>query len=229
MARFLSRVAASIGRSSEDGGVRPRWGHTSRWAMSMAALAVLIGLPAMTAPQVGAAQATGAGKVTNYTGPGISSPISITSGPDGALWFTNGANNSIGRITTSGKVTNYTGTGISDPQGITVGPDGALWFANYGTNSIGRITTAGVVTNYTGAGISWPYWITVGPDGALWFTNLGNGTIGSIGRITTAGAVTNYTDPASPTRTASPLDPTGRCGSPTTATTRSGGSPPPER
>jgi hypothetical protein len=38
--------------------------------------------------------------VTNYTGTGIGAPTSITTGPDGALWFTNsGEPGSIGRIT----------------------------------------------------------------------------------------------------------------------------------
>jgi streptogramin lyase len=65
-------------------------------------LAVLIlGLTASTAA------ASGAGKVTNYTGTGIDKPFGIAAGPDGALWFTNG-NNSIGRITTAGVVTIYT-------------------------------------------------------------------------------------------------------------------------
>ena len=76
--------------------------------------------------------------MTNYTGTGISAPAGITSGPDGALWFVNVGNNSIGRITTSGLVTNYTGTGIDFPQGITSGPDGSLWFTNNQNDSIGR-------------------------------------------------------------------------------------------
>lgn len=65
---------------------------------------------------------TTAGAVTNYTDPSISDPSSITSGPDGALWFTDGedlpffvpgsvslstAASSIGRITTAGVVTSY--------------------------------------------------------------------------------------------------------------------------
>ncbi len=124
--------------------------------------------------------ASGAGKVTIY--PGISRPSGITAGPDGALWFTNNTNNSIGRITTAGKVTNYPGTGISGPFAITAGPDGALWFTNDGIPSIGRITTAGVVTNYTATGIGFPFAIAAGLDRALWFTNSGNN---SIGRITT--------------------------------------------
>jgi hypothetical protein len=43
---------------------------------------------------------TTAGVVTNYADPSISSPEGITAGPDGALWFTNFSNSSIGRITT---------------------------------------------------------------------------------------------------------------------------------
>ncbi len=128
--------------------------------------------------------------MTNYTGGGISNPRASPTGPDGALWFTNDGNSSIGRITTSGSVTNYTGGGISNPQGITTGPDGALWFTNDGNSSIGRITTSGSVTNYTGGGISNPQGITTGPDGALWFTN--HIAPGSIGRITTGGSVSSY-------------------------------------
>jgi streptogramin lyase len=124
-------------------------------------------------------------------------PLGITTGPDGALWFTNTFNchfcppDSIGRITTGGVVTNYLGAGINGPGGIIAGPDGALWFTNGGnalpSRSIGRITTGGVVTNYTGTDIFMPGGITAGPDGALWFTN------GTIGRITTGGAITEYT------------------------------------
>jgi virginiamycin B lyase len=153
---------------------------------------VSIGLAvsSLVVPWVASTASASTPVVTNYTGTGIDEPLAITAGPDGALWFTNQANNSIGRITTGGVVTNYTGTGISGPDGITVGPDGALWFANLGNSTIGRITTGGVVTNYIGTSISGPEGITAGPDGALWFTNQANN---SIGRITTGGVVTNYT------------------------------------
>ena len=94
---------------------------------------------------------------------GMDAPEGVTTGPDGALWFTNANNNSIGRITTAGVVTNYTGTGIDAPRSITTGPDGALWFTNWYNSSIGRITTAGVVSNYTGTGIDYPQSITHRP------------------------------------------------------------------
>ncbi len=106
------------------------------------------------------------------------------------MWFTNFANDSIGRVTTSGTVTNYTGPGIIQPYGIVAGPDGALWFTNSGSDSIGRITTSGTVTIYHGPDVRDPLDIAVGPDGALWFTNDGHD---SIGRITTSGTVTDYT------------------------------------
>jgi virginiamycin B lyase len=147
---------------------------------------LLVGLPALSfSLTVGTAAAWGAGTVANYTGTGISDPYGIAAGPDGALWFTNIGNDSIGRISTTGTVTNYTGTGINFPRGIAAGPDGALWFTN--TYSIGRISITGTVTNYPGIGVA--YWgIAAGPDGGLWFTN-GD----SVGRISTAGTVTHYT------------------------------------
>jgi len=127
--------------------------------------------------------------ITSYADASIKSPIDIAAGPDGALWFTNAGNDSIGRITTSGAVTNYTDSSIASPDGITSGPDGALWFTNARSNTIGRITTAGTVSHFSGAGINSPFDIVSGPDGALWFTNNGNNTIG---RITTAGVVSNF-------------------------------------
>ena len=56
----------------------------------------------MTGPVTGlaavvTARAAGAA-VTQYSDPTISDPTSITVGPDGALWFTNSGNNTIGRV-----------------------------------------------------------------------------------------------------------------------------------
>ncbi len=132
---------------------------------------------------------TTAGSADEYTNATISGPDGIAAGADGALWFTNLGDNSIGRITTAGAVAAFPGL-INGPVGIAAGADGALWFTNYTDDSIGRITTTGTVTRYTGTGIDHPFGITAGPDGALWFTNLYND---SIGRITTSGTVTNYT------------------------------------
>ena len=134
------------------------------------------------------------GRITEYALDWDSWPADITSGPDGALWFTESMirpapfGYAIGRITTSGAITI---TEYAIPSGnagdcIAAGPDGALWFTEFG--GIGRITTSGAVTEYTTFG--YPIGIAAGPDGALWFTEWNN-----IGRITAGGAITEYAIP----------------------------------
>jgi streptogramin lyase len=121
-----------------------------------------------------------------------SAPFGITTGPDGALWFTESGTNKIGRIATTGAITEFQlSPGLNaSPVGITAGPDGALWFAN--SSGIGRITTAGAITQFASS-MGSPQGITVGPDGALWYTKPNANNI--IGRITTAGIVTEFMTP----------------------------------
>ena len=106
-----------------------------------------------------------------------SAPRSITTGPDGALWFTENGGNKIGRITTAGVMTETSiPTTFSAPVGIAAGPDGALWFAESCGNKIGRITTGGKITETSIRTLaSGPSFITSGPDGALWFTQFNTG------------------------------------------------------
>ena len=131
--------------------------------------------------------------ITSYTDPTMHSPTHIAAGPDGALWFTNGSANAIGRITTTGLVTTYPSALISGADHIAAGPDGAMWFTNYSSNSIGRITTDGSVARYTSTSINGPKAIAAGPDGAMWFINYNTQTIG---RITVAGVVTSFAGPS---------------------------------
>jgi len=133
--------------------------------------------------------------ITEYPVPTANSePYGIAAGPDGALWFTEGDANKIGRITTGGTITEYpVTTANSAPVGIAAGPDGALWFTEATTNKIGRITTGGTITEYpVPTSNSAPVGIAAGPDGALWFAE-GNGN--KIGRITTDGTITEYPIP----------------------------------
>jgi virginiamycin B lyase len=73
-----------------------------------------------------------------YNGYNNLAPGSITTGPDGALWFTAARVNVLGRITTEGDVTLYRLPPISFAdeswvsRGMTLGPDGALWITNDG-------------------------------------------------------------------------------------------------
>ncbi len=121
----------------------------------------------------------------------------LTTGLDGALWFTAASLSfapnygAIGRITASGVVTWFPLTmANASPWGITAGPDGALWFTDPGTNAIGRLTTAGAFSSFAvPTANSFPYRITPGPDGALWFTEH---DASRIGRITLSGKITEY-------------------------------------
>jgi streptogramin lyase len=95
---------------------------------------------------------TTAGVVSEFPIPTASSgPDFITTGPDGALWFTEFGANQIGRITTAGAITEFQVPGTStppapagagsSPAGITTGPDGAIWFTEFYGNRIGRLAT----------------------------------------------------------------------------------------
>jgi virginiamycin B lyase len=129
---------------------------------------------------------------TPCTDPLFVAPLDqITTGPDGALWFTLPRDNKIGRITTAGVLDPPGGYPLpvpgSQPEAIAVGPDGNLWFTELLANGIGRITTAGGPVHFPTGGIG-PSDVTTGPDGALWFTEaFGN----AIARMTTNGAVTS--------------------------------------
>ncbi len=137
--------------------------------------------------------------------PGTICFISITAGPDGALWYTGSIGNNIGRVTTEGIFTEYPSQGSGAPEIITQGPDGALWFSEIGGTNIGRITTSGTTTVFTV-----PYLgefiqgLAAGPDGALWFSQNFKGPFSGatpvfdIARITTSGVVTQSQQYQSP-------------------------------
>lgn len=119
--------------------------------------------------------------VTEFNLAAGSGPYGITSGPDGALWFTETVTNKIGRITTDGTVTEFSiPTPNSNPESITTGSDGALWFTENSSSKIGRLTTSGSFTEYSLAAGSHPLEITSGPNGNLWFTENGTNKIGEI-------------------------------------------------
>jgi streptogramin lyase len=116
-------------------------------------------------------------------------PWSITSGPDGNLWFTERAGNRIGRISPAGTLFESSSllTASSAPYDITTGPDGNLWFAEYSAGKIGRITPAGnllpELTPPTSS--SGPVGIVTGPDGNIWFTEYNVGQIARYNPTTT--------------------------------------------
>lgn len=119
-------------------------------------------------------------------------PRSITTGPDGNLWFTesgtNGVNGKrIGRITPSGVITEFDVS--KSPVDITAGPDGNLWFTEGNPDVVGRITTSGVITEFPITPGMDAKDITAGSDGNLWFTEF---NYSKIGRISPSGEITEF-------------------------------------
>lgn len=159
--------------------------------------AVCVVAPAlmMAVLSTGAKAQSGAySNITQYMLPSADSDSpGITTGPDGALWFTEYFTSQIGRITTSGAITEYPLPPGFTPNFITAGPDGALWFTGLQSNQIGRITTGGAVTAYSlPFDGGQPDGIAAGPDGALWFAEVGPNLIG---RVTTTGEMSSYPVP----------------------------------
>src|SRR6516165_2478192 len=70
-----------------------------------------------------------------------SPPWSISSGPDGNLWFTESWGNKVGVINpTSHAITEFAlPTANASPVGIAAGPDGNLWFTENLAGKIGMI------------------------------------------------------------------------------------------
>ena len=146
---FAQELSRSRRRPAE-GSARSVWrvkgGGVVRRIVLLSAL-ILVGVGVAAGPRAlagsGSSGAAGPSVSITHFGAPVSGALGIVLGPDGALWFTNSGNDSIGRITTGGKISTYRDASISDPWGIVVGPDGALWFTNSGNDSIGRITTDG--------------------------------------------------------------------------------------
>lgn len=122
----------------------------------------------------------------------------LTFGPDGALWFTDFAQNRIGRMTLQGAVTEYpVPAAFVAPRSITVGPDGALWFIGDDAQ-VGRMDVTGGgfryynLPQFPANSAATTSAIRTGPDGNLWL-----GVTALIGRspmirLTPDGVVTQF-------------------------------------
>lgn len=126
---------------------------------------------------------TPTGTITTFTDPAIVAPTLLADGRDGALWFVNQNDSSVGRIRMDGSVTRFPiPAATGRPSRLVPGPDGNLWFTQ--GSAIGRISPAGEVTRvsipaeqrYTDA----PVGLTAGADGGMWFKG---STSDGIGRV----------------------------------------------
>jgi virginiamycin B lyase len=100
-----------------------------------------------------------------------SSPaMSIVSGPDGAMWFSDPLTFALGRVSALGELVMHKLPRGDSPGELAFGPDAALWFTIPNKDRIGRMTMAGELTEFKVAPHSGLSDIAAGPDGNLWVT-----------------------------------------------------------
>jgi virginiamycin B lyase len=129
-----------------------------------------------------------------------SGPANVTVGPDGAVWFTEGAAGKIGRITPDGIVRKEFSlpNHSASPVDIVRGPDNNLWFTEWSGNKIGRMSIRGKLREFRiPTANSGAAGITVGPDKALWFCEA---NANKIARITTTGSIREFPIPTADSR-----------------------------
>ena len=140
----------------------------------------------------------------------FTTPIAITFGPDGNIWFTETVGSPgvvasqarfanvgrIGTITPSGGISEYgVSASVALLVGIVTGPDHNLWAIDRAANQVLRVTVSGLVKAYQmPTPNSEPNSIAVGPDGNLWITEI---YAGELARMTTSGIFTEFKLPGS--------------------------------
>jgi len=156
----------------------------------ISALPALASQPTSTAPTA-AATASSTLTITEYQTSG-GSPVAITSGPDGNVWWGDQTANITGRITPAGTVTEFSGIGA---DGIVTGPDGNLWLATGEHSAIAVVSPSigSILNTYSTGGT--PLGITATKSGNLWFTDV---TGNRIGEITTGGQLTMFSQGITP-------------------------------
>jgi virginiamycin B lyase len=113
------------------------------------------------------------------------SGVFMVADPEGALWYTHGAEASdgISRVDMSGIQVIVDGPGSPiQPRGIALADNGDLWITEGGAPLIRRLTKTGGWEAFPIPARAWH--ITKGPDGNLWFI-----TSNQVGRLTPEGSV----------------------------------------
>jgi len=116
-----------------------------------------------------------------------SQAYTITTGPDGNLWFTEYTGTRIGMYNPTTMLATEFGPLQSPARSITAGPDGNVWFAERspdGSQSVlGRVTPTGQITEYASTPVPGSIAaMTAGADGKVWFVKDGFGGP-AVGRV----------------------------------------------
>ena len=111
--------------------------------------------------------------VISEFGGGLHSPRSITSGPDGNVWFTLSFTPQLGRITPSGEITFFPAP--NNPELLARGPGDTLLFSEFAANRIATIsTTDGTVIESDEFRFAQPIGIVAGFKHDAWFLGFGD-------------------------------------------------------
>ena len=112
-------------------------------------------------------------------------PWGITTGADGAIWFTLDYPPAIGRLTMNGKYRRFPVD--ASPEGITATSDGKIWFTERHDNAIGWIDSSGKTASFPiPAGDVNPDPIVPGPGG-VWY-----GSVSLLGRVGADQTITTF-------------------------------------
>jgi hypothetical protein len=126
-----------------------------------------------------------------YTGGGLSTPSSIATDANGAVWVTNKGNASVTELSNAGVAVSgtngFTAGGFNAPAAIAIDGSGNAWVANHGNNSITELSSMGTSgTVYTGNGLNAPGSIAIDGSGNVWVGNTGASTVSA---FTSSGGV----------------------------------------
>ncbi|HEY4380078.1 MAG TPA: PKD domain-containing protein [Acidobacteriaceae bacterium] len=147
--------------------------------------------PAYT-PALGAAPNDFTVAIT-YSGGGLNGPRGVAIDGAGNAWVTNGAGNSVTKLSSAGAVlsgtTGYTTGGLNSPYGIAFDGTGNAWIANSGNNSVSEFSSSGAVLSGSGGfnvgGLNGPRGIAIDGAGNVWVANFGGN---SVTKLSSAGA-----------------------------------------
>jgi virginiamycin B lyase len=108
-------------------------------------------------------------------------PTAIALGDDGAVWFTIGNADWLGRLR-SGVIEKVPTEGENlDPLGLAIARDGSAWYTDIVARAIVRVTPSGTVSRF---GLDTPVArlgrLAIAADGAVWFAELSENSISEL-------------------------------------------------
>jgi virginiamycin B lyase len=190
-------TALSATTITAPGDPPPTIAYNGAWIGGETASAIITAsVPANAAVTSAKGELVPAPQVVDFRIPTASSnPRDITSGPDGALWFTEGPAGKIGRMTTAGVFSEFSAPG--SPFAIASGADGNLYFSDVSMleEAFDQITPSGTVTRTSIAVQNQMhplYSMVLGPDHNLWAPDA-NGNV--IAQFTPSGVETAFPIP----------------------------------